>query len=107
MQRRTSRLAALALALPLAGIAFHATAAEAETAHCLGHRVTMVVTAHSPHTVKGTSKRDVIEVLAAGHVIKAGKGADLVCGSAGRDVIVGGAGADPVSGGGGDGTDRR
>ncbi len=89
--------------LALAG--FHlATATSAGAAGvptCAGHRATEVVTARSPHVVRGTSHRDVIVVRAPGHVILAGGGSDFVCGSNGHDTIFGGSGNDHLFGRGG------
>ncbi len=68
---------------------------------CAGHRATEVVTARSPHVVRGTSHRDVIVVRAPGHVILAGGGSDFVCGSNGHDTIFGGSGNDHLFGRGG------
>lgn len=68
---------------------------------CAGHRATMVVTARSPHVVRGTSHRDVIVVRAPGHVILAGGGSDFVCGSSGNDTIFGDTGNDHLFGRGG------
>ena len=45
---------------------------------CLGLRATVVVTAKSPHVVRGTSHRDVVAVLVPGHVVQAGAGNDVV-----------------------------
>jgi hypothetical protein len=41
----------------------------------------MVVDPGSPHVVRGTHRRDVIVIRDPGHVVGAGAGADLVCGS--------------------------
>src|SRR5918911_676127 len=54
---------------------------------CLGHRATLVVTAASPHVVLGTQRRDVIVVLADGHVVDGRGGNDLICGSKGADDL--------------------
>ncbi|MBV9291718.1 MAG: hypothetical protein JO222_04645, partial [Frankiales bacterium] len=103
---RRSRAITLALAGPMSLFAYHPLSAVAAPAHhhhasCDGLRATMVVTSHSPHTVHGSSHRDVIAVLAAGHVVKAGKGNDVICGSNGHDALFGQAGRDTIFGEGG------
>jgi Ca2+-binding RTX toxin-like protein len=99
----TKRLLSLTLGLPICAFAYNPVQAVASTAPaCAGHPATIVVTARSPHTVWGTSHRDVIVVTVPGHVVNAGAGNDLICGSAGADRLNGGAGSDDILGGGGD-----
>ena len=69
------RALGVALALPFALFAYnplHAVASPAPAASCAGRPATMVVTAHSPRVVHGTSHRDVIVTKVPGHVIDAG-----------------------------------
>src|SRR4051812_26452610 len=94
-----TRTVALAMAAPMALLAYHPLPALAGSSHhshatCDGHAATMVVTSNSPHVVHGTSHRDVIEVKSAGHVIHAGKGRDLICGSSHHDTVMAGGGSD-------------
>src|SRR5947209_9762277 len=102
MGRSAARVFALVMSTPMALLAYNPVHALASTAsRCDGHAVTMTVTSHSPHTVHGTSHRDVIVIKSAGHVVDAGGGNDIICGSGGHDVINGGGGNDVVFAAGG------
>src|SRR5664279_760723 len=97
----TKRGMALAAALPIAFFGHNVFPVAAATPTCHGHSATQVVSSHSPHVVHGTSHRDVIVVKDPGHVVKAGGGNDLVCGSSGHDDLRGGSGNDHLYGGAG------
>ena len=98
-----TRLLPLVLAAPMSVFAYHPLQAIASEhgATCAGMAATIVVTSGSPHVVHGTAHRDVIDIKNAGHVVRAGRGNDVICGSSGHDVIFGGAGNDDVQGNGG------
>ena len=107
------RLLTLACACPLLLAAGPLASAHAATPSCHGRVATLLVTSRSAHVVNGTSRSDVIVILAAGHVVNSGLGNDLVCGSGGADTVNGGAGSDLLDGAGGndvlsggDGNDR-
>ena len=99
-----TRLLPLVLAAPMSVFAYHPLQAMASEhgATCDGVAATIVVTSSSPHVVHGTAHRDVIDIKNAGHVVRAGRGNDVICGSSGHDVIFGGAGNDEINGGAGD-----
>ncbi len=98
---RRSTVLFVAILAPIAAVGFPAAAGAATTTRCAGVRPTLLVGVHSPHSVRGTNHRDVILIKVAGHIVDAGGGNDLVCGSTGRDIILGGAGDDRVLAGGG------
>src|SRR4051794_21953231 len=97
---RRSRTLTLVLAGPLSLFAYHPLHALASPggATCDGMAATKVVTSHSPHSVNGTSHRDVIVMRASGHVVHARGGNDIICGSSGHDTIFGGHGQDTILG---------
>ena len=87
-KHRKSYAAAIGLASPLALMALHPAMASASTpTTCAGRVATIVVTSTSPITVYGTTRNDVIVVKVSGHIVRAGYGNDVICGSIGRDVI--------------------
>jgi Ca2+-binding RTX toxin-like protein len=102
---KAALLAATTAAVTLLGYGQAAAlASSGSSPSCHGHRATLVVTASSPHLVRGTSHRDVVEIEDPGHVVRTGAGDDLVCGSKGKDVIDLGAGNDTAFAGAGDDT---
>ena len=90
------RALALTSTLPFAFFGYQALPVAAATPTCEGQAATMVVGSGSAHVVHGTAHRDVVVVKDAGHVVRLGGGADLLCGSTGHDTVFGGAGRDHV-----------
>src|SRR6478735_8974516 len=98
ISRQHLRVLALGASLPFAFFGYNALPVSAATPTCAGQAATMVVTAGSAHSVRGTDHRDVIVIRDAGHVVRAHGGNDLVCGSGGHDTVFGGHGRDRILG---------
>lgn len=94
-----SRMTVVAVATPVVVLGAGAIPAGATAAStCYGRDATMVVSASSPATVKGTSERDVIVITGGRHTIWAGSGDDVICGGDAADVVHGGPGDDRIYG---------
>jgi Ca2+-binding RTX toxin-like protein len=93
-------MAVVLVATPVAFAATQAMPAEAGSVpNCHDRPATMVVSAQSPYSVRGTDHRDVIVVTGGSHSIWAAHGDDVVCGNGYADIIHGGGGNDRIYGG--------
>ncbi len=100
--RSRARITTLLVVTPVALIGASATADAASGPSCHGRSATMVVSAQSPYSVRGTDHRDVIVVTGGDHSIWAGDGDDVVCGNGSANIVHGGGGDDRIYGGWGD-----
>jgi len=96
---KPARHVALSAVLSILAASLFVSPAQARTAKCQSIAATIV---SSAAVINGTSGRDVIVVRGGGaHLVTAGAGEDVICGSEGVDTINGGAGNDKIFANGG------